>query len=167
MRVSEAINLDRDDVDLDEGVLVVRDSKFGKSREVALHPSTIAALKQYALVRDQHVPHPRTTAWFLSNTGSRQAYANFQQNFQRLVQAVGLVSPSPRCRPRIHSFRHTFAVATLLDWHQAGEDVAAKMPLLSTYLGHVDPVSSYWYVTATPELMQLVAQRLTPIGPVP
>jgi integrase len=166
MRVGEAIHLDRDDVDWDQSVLVVRDSKFGKSREVALHLSALAALKEYALIRDRHCPDPHTKAWFISSTGTRLIYNNVHLRFHRLTQVVGLVPRSPRCRPRIHDLRHTFAATTLLGWYQSGEDVAAKMALLSTYLGHIEPVSTYWYLTATPELMQLVAQRLAPIGPV-
>jgi integrase len=165
MRVREVIHLDRDDVDWDDGVLVVRDSKFGKCREVALHPSALAALEEYALVRDRHCPHPRTKAWFVSSTGTRLIYNNVHHRFHRLTQVVGLVPRSPRCCPRIHDLRHAFAAATLLGWYQAGEDVATKMALLSTYLGHVEPASTYWYLTATPELMQLVAQRLAPMGP--
>ncbi len=166
MRVGEVINLDRDDIDWHEGVLVVRDTKFGKYREVALHPSTLAALERYAVIRDRLCPRSRTQAWFVSSAGTRLIYNNVHQRFHRLTQMVTLAPRSPRCRPRIHDLRHTFAAATLLSWYQAGEDVAAKMALLSTYLGHVEPVSTYWYLTATPELMQLVAQRLVPIGPV-
>lgn len=166
LRVSEAISLDRRDVDRHEGVLVIRDSKFGKSREVALHPSTVAALEQYTLIRDRHCPNPRTEAWFLSNAGTRLIYQNVHERFHRLTQIAGLTPRSSRCRPRIHDLRHAFAVNTLLDWYRDGEDVAVKMALLSTYLGHVEPRSTYWYLTATPELMQLVAQRLDPIGQV-
>ena len=139
MRVGEMIGLDRDDVDRDEGVLVIRDSKFGKSREVAVHPSTLAALEQYALIRDRHCPRPRTKAWFVSNAGTRLIYKNVHRCFHRLTQISGLTRQSPRCHPRIHDLRHAFAVNTLLSWYRAGEDVAAKMPLLSTYLGHVEP----------------------------
>jgi integrase len=167
MRVGEAIRLDRSDVDQGEGVLTVRGSKFGKSREVALHPSTVTALEQYAVARERHCPNPRTDAWFVSTRGTRLIYQNVHKRFHDLTQVVDLKPRSPQCRPRIHDLRHTFAVDTLLSWYQAGEDVAAKMALLSTYLGHVEPASTYWYLCATPKLMQLVAQRLAPIGPVP
>jgi integrase/recombinase XerD len=165
MRVGEAIGLDRDDIDIDAGVLVVREGKFGKSRELALHVSTVAALKQYAVLRDRIHPWTWTRAWFISSKGSRLNYNDVQHRFHRLTQAIGLAPRSATCRPRIHDLRHSFAVNTLLGWYQAGVDVAARLPLLSTYLGHVSPSHTYWYLTATPELMHLVAQRLKPIGP--
>ena len=164
MRVGEAINLDRDDVDLDEGVLVVRQGKFGKSRELVLHPSTVTALRDYATLRDRTRPWTWTQAWFISSSGARLNYKNVHHRFHRLTQTVGLVPRSATCRPRIHDLRHTFAVTTLLGWYRSGVDVQARLPLLSTYLGHVDPGSTYWYLTATPELMQMVAQRLDQAG---
>jgi integrase len=166
MRISEAINLDRGDIDYDQGLLVVRDSKFGKSRELVLHPSTLRALREYAGARDSHQARPRTEAWFVSSTGNRLIYQNVHFRFHKLTQIAGLAPRSDRCRPRIHDLRHTFAVNALLGWYQAGADVAARLPLLSTYLGHVHPTSTYWYLSATPELMQIVAERLDPIGPV-
>lgn len=166
MRVGESINLDRDDIDRDEGVVVVRDGKFGKSREVALHPSTAVMLDDYARLRDQTCPQPNTRAWFISSTGTRLIYQNVHHRFHKLTQTAGLAPHSANCRPRIHDLRHTFAVNTLLGWYQAGEDVQARLPLLSTYLGHVHPGCTYWYLSATPELMHLVAERLDPVGPV-
>ncbi|HET8661969.1 MAG TPA: tyrosine-type recombinase/integrase [Micromonosporaceae bacterium] len=164
LRVGEAVNLDRDDVDLRERVLVVRQAKFGKSRELVLHPSTVTALKDYAALRDRVHPWTFTRAWFISSSGSRLVYKNVHQRFHRLTQAAGLVPRSATCRPRIHDLRHTFAVTTLLGWYRRGVDVQARLPLLSTYLGHVDPGGTYWYLTATPELMQVLAQRLDQAG---
>lgn len=160
MRVSEAINLDRDDVNLDEAVVVVRQSKFGKSRELALHPSTVTALRDYATLRDHTKPSTRTQAWFISSSGARLNYKNVHKRFHQLTQEAKLVARSVTCRPRVHDLRHSFAVTTLLGWYRSGLDVQNRLPLLSTYLGHVDPGSTYWYLTATPELMQVVAQRL-------
>jgi integrase len=160
MRVGEAINLDRDEVDLAEQVLVVRHGKFGKSRELPLHPSTVTALTHYAALRDRRRPPTPTQAWFVSSNRSRLIYKNVHQRFHRLTQIAGLVPRSATCRPRIHDLRHTFAVNTLLGWYRAGVDVQARLPLLSTYLGHADPGATYWYLTATPELMQVAAQRL-------
>jgi integrase len=164
MRVSEAIALDRDDLDLDAGVLVVRQSKFGKSRELVLHPSTMTALQDYAALRDQTRRWTWTRAWFISSSGARLNYKNVHYRFHQLTQTVGLVPRSATCRPRIHDLRHTFAVTTLLGWYRSGVDVQARLPLLSTYLGHVHPGSTYWYLTASPELMQLVSQRLDQAG---
>src|SRR5262249_48652046 len=151
--------LDRDEVDLADQVLVVRHSKFGKSRELPLHPSTVTALTQYAALRDQRRPPTPTRAWFVSSNRSRLIYKNVHQRFHRLTQIAGLVPRSATCRPRIHDLRHTFAVNTLVGWYRAGVDVQARLPLLSTYLGHVDPGTTYWYLSATPELMQIAAQR--------
>jgi integrase len=164
MRVGEAINLDRDDVDVDEGVLVVRQGKFDKSRELVLHPSTVTALRDYAALRDQTHSWTWTRAWFISRSGSRLNYKNVHKRFHRLTQAAGLTPRSATCRPRIHDLRHTFAVNTLLGWYRSGAEVQARLPLLSTYLGHAHPGDTYWYLTATPELMQLVAQQIDQMG---
>jgi integrase/recombinase XerD len=160
MRLGEAIGLDRDDVDLDDAVLMVRQGKFGKSRELVLHPSTVTALRHYAALRDRNRQRICAQAWFVSNNGSRLTHSTVQHRFHRLTQTAGLGPRSATCRPRIHDLRHTFAVNTLLGWYRAGVDVQARLPLLSTYLGHVDPAHTYWYLTATPELMQAVARRL-------
>jgi integrase/recombinase XerD len=166
MRVSEAINLVRDDIDFDEGVLLVRNSKFGKSRELALHPSTVAALHKYAAARDSLCRRPATNAWFVSVRGTPLVYSNVRLKFLELAQHAGLTPRSDRDRHRIHDLRHAFAVSTLLTWYRTGVDVQAKLPLLSTYLGHTNPENTYWYLTGMPELMQLVAQRLGRIGSV-
>jgi integrase len=167
LRVGEAIRLDHNDLDRDEGLLVVRDSKFGKSREVVLHTSTLSCLDQYVALRGQHCPRPRTPALFTSTTGTRLIYNNVHHRFHTLTQAAGLHPRSARCRPRPHDLRHTFAVNTLLSWYRADVDVQARLPLLSTYLGHANPSDTYWYLSATPELLASVADRLGPIGPQP
>jgi integrase/recombinase XerD len=166
MRVGEAISLDRGDLDRDEGLLVVRDSKFGKSREVALHPSTFKAISAYTKLRDRLCPNPSTPAFLISTTGTRLIYKNVHQRFHRLTATAGLRPRSATCRPRPHDLRHTFAVNTLLGWYRTGVDVQARLPLLSTYLGHIHPGSTYWYLSATPELLALAADRLHPIGPI-
>lgn len=162
LRVGEAIRLDRAaDLDTDRGLLTVRHSKFGKSREVPLHPSTLAALRSYLRRRDQLLGAASgEPALFVSTAGTRLIYANVHLTFQQLVRHAGLGSRSGSCRPRIHDLRHSFAVATLLEAYRAGDDVQARLPLLSTYLGHVDPGSTYWYLSAAPELLALAGQRL-------
>jgi integrase/recombinase XerD len=162
MRVGETIALDRGDVDLTCALIVVRNGKFGKSRQLPLHPSAIEALTGYADTRDRLCPAPRTPAWFVSTTGTRLIYRNVHFVFHRLTQQAGLRARLPRCRPRPHDLRHTFAVATLLDWYRDGGDVAARMPLLSTYLGHAQPANTYWYLSAAPELLAEAARRLEP-----
>jgi integrase len=158
MRIGEAIKLDRSDVNWDDGVLLIRESKFGKSRLVPLHPSTVDALAAHAELRDTLVPRPKEPSFFVSLTRRRLSYAVVSQTFRQLVDnaGVGTGAPSP---PRLHDIRHTFAVRTLLEWYRSGQDVQAKLPSLSTYLGHREPASTYWYLSATPELLALAAAR--------
>jgi len=159
MRVGEALRLECHQIDWAEGVLTVHASKFGKSREVPLTPGTVQALAAYAQVRDQFLPRPKTPAFFMSTAGTPVAYPHFGAAFRRIMQASGVGAGSP-VRPRIHDMRHSFAVHTLAGWYRAGEDVGALLPRLSTYLGHRDPVSTYWYLSAAPELLALAAARL-------
>ncbi len=158
MRVGEAIALDRTDIDWRDKLLVVRDSKFRKSREIPIHPTTIEVLRTYARTRDLVFPSLRTPSFFVSQAGTRLSYNNVHSNFLTLVSRAGLSERRPR-RPRIHDLRHTFALKTLLSWYKAGVNVESRLPLLSTYLGHVCPTNTYWYLTATPELLRLAAER--------
>jgi integrase/recombinase XerD len=159
LRVGEAIGLDDDDVDTEYGVLAVT-GKSGKPRQVPLHPSSVAALAAYRRHRKMAHPHPRTPALLVSTPGHRLINVDVNSTFGTLVGRAGLAPRSASCRPRPHDLRHSFAVATLLDWYRDGGDVAARLPLLSTYLGHVDPTSTYWYLHAAPELLAEAAQRL-------
>jgi len=160
LRIGEAIRLDREDVDPVGRVLTVRDSKFGKSREVLLHPSTVQALASYAEIRDRLCSHPKERSFFVTTRGTRPTHPTLYQPFRALLDHAGVQHPSPQRRGRPHDLRHSFAVKTLLDWYRDGDDVAARMPLLSTYLGHVDPAATYWYLSAAPELLALAAERL-------
>jgi integrase/recombinase XerD len=159
LRLGEALDLDRGHVDLDDGALHVR-ARQTKQREVPLHPTTITALRVYARARDRRWPEPQTSAFFLNARGARLTRSEFNHRFAKLIGQVGLEGAGERVRPRPHDVRHTFAVRTLLDWYYAGEDVDRRMPLLSTFLGHVDPASTYWYLEAVPELMALIGRRL-------
>jgi integrase len=160
MRVGEAIGLDRADLAAGQGLLTIRSGKFGKSRQLPLHASVTQALAGYAELRDSIRRRPATPAFLVSVTGTRLIYNNVHFTFRQLTQAAGLRPRSAACRPRIHDLRHTFAVTTLARWHAGHGDVAARLPLLSTWLGHADPASTYWYLTGTPELMALAAARL-------
>jgi integrase len=160
MRVGEAIALDRGDVDLTSGRLLVRHGKFGKQRELALHASTIEQLRRYQRLRDQQAPATGTTAFLVSTAGTRLIYCNVHWAFHRLVAQAGLRPRSPSCRPRIHDIRHSFAVRAMLNAYEAGEDGQTRLTLLSTWLGHVHPGSTYWYLSASPELMAAAGQRL-------
>jgi integrase len=160
IRVGEAIALDRGDVDLAAGRLVVRHGKFGKTRELALHPSTVEALRRYLRLRDRLAPATGTAALLVSTAGTRLLYCNVHHGFHRLVGLAGLAPRSRSCRARIHDLRHSFAVAAMLDAYAAGQDGQTRLTLLSTWLGHVHPGSTYWYLSASPELMALAGQRL-------
>jgi integrase/recombinase XerD len=160
MREGEAIGLDRSDVDLEAGSLTIRDSKFNKSRQLPLHPSTVKVLRDYAAQRDRLCPQPATSSFFISVRGRRLTGRRVLAVFTKLVDQAGLTPRGGSRRPRVHDLRHGFAVATLLDWYRDGSDVAARMPLLSAYLGHARPSSTYWYLQAVPELLALAVKRL-------
>jgi integrase len=159
MRVGEALALDKQDLDRHRSLLTVQRGKFGKSRALPLQASTMAALHDYARLRDRLCPRRGSASFFVSSTGTRVIHQNFHHVFLRLVRRGGIGGPGPR-RPRLHDLRHTFAVKTLRDWYRTGADVEGRLPWLSTYLGHVNPTTTYWYLTATPELLARAAERL-------
>ena len=159
MRVGEALRLDQQDVDWRQSLLTLRHSKFGKTRQVPVHGTTITALHDYVQVRDRLRPRRRTPSFFVSRVGTRVIHQNFHHVFLRLVRLCG-IGRGLSHRPRLHDLRHTFAVKTLRDWYRGGVDVEQRLPWLSTYLGHVSPISTYWYLTATPELLTLATERL-------
>jgi integrase len=160
LRAGEAIRLTRDDIDLDTALITVLNSKFGKSRLVPLHPATVTMLHRYAARRDQLCPVPATGRFFISATGTTLLISSIDATFARLLGLAGIAAPPGRPRPRVHDLRHSMAVATLLDWYRSGADVQARMPSLSTWLGHADPASTFWYLHACPELLALAARRL-------
>lgn len=162
MRVGEAINLDLADVDWDTGVVRIRESKFGKSRLIVVHPSTVAALHVYAGRRQEFPVQPGNDSFFVSLTGRRLIYVSVCEVFGQL-RAEGGIGVGSTAHPVIHGLRHSFAVTTLLNWYREGADVAARLPWLSTYLGHRDPRSTYWYLSAAPELLTIAADRLEPM----
>jgi integrase/recombinase XerD len=157
MRVGEAIRLEQPDAVRPDGVIVVRDSKFGKSRLVPLHASAVAALAAYARRRDRLGPRPQSPTFFVSTAGTALLYSDLCHTFRKLVDETGVGAPR---RPTIHDLRHTFAVKTLAGWYRDGHDVQARLPRLATFLGHRNPASTYWYLSAAPELLSLAAARL-------
>jgi integrase len=164
MRMSEGLALDRSDVDLDEGILTVRRTKFGKSRILPLHGSTRETLQSYAAQRDRILRRLETPAFFVSDDGRRITQWSTRYNFARVSQRVGLRPPADGYRhgqgPRLHDLRHRFAVRTLIEWYRRGLDVEREIPKLATYLGHVHVNDTYWYLEAVPELLQLATERL-------
>lgn len=159
MRVGEALHLQRADADLLDGVLRLRHTKFDRDRLVPLHPTTTEALRAYAARRDRLCPQPSTDAFFVSSVGSALRYEAVRSAFRILLISAGFPT-APGGRPRINELRHSMVVNTLIDWERDGADVASRLPVLSAYLGHVSPASTYWYISAVPELMQLAAEGL-------
>jgi integrase/recombinase XerD len=160
MRIGEVVALDDDDLDHDAGLLLIRHAKFDRQRLVPLHPSTVAALDEYRRERDAVFPEPAGPALLVSSAGTRLLVSGVSVTFARLARRAGFAPRPGNCRPRPHDLRHTFAVSTLLDWYRDGGDVAARLPLLSTYLGHIEPANTYWYLHAAPELLAVAAVRL-------
>lgn len=166
LRTGEVIRLDRDDVDLAHEILVVRNSKLGRSRHVPLHPSTTEAVRTYLRRRDELLPRPASPALFISTTGTRMRSGNLRAVFVDLLEQAGLPPRRGRQGPRLGDLRHSFAVHTLLDWHLADVEVGPRLPVLSTYLGHVSPASTYWYLSASPPLLAAAVRRLDNAGQV-
>lgn len=162
MRVSEPVALDRTDIDWSSRALTIRRTKFGKSRWLPLHPSTDQALQRYASTRDRLFPNPTTPSFFLSETGTRLTTNTVQYTFAQLSQRIGLRGSDHRHGPRLHDFRHRFAIHTLLHWYRTGVDVEPRLPLLAAYLGHAHINDTFWYLSSTPELLQLAAERVAP-----
>ncbi len=160
LRISEAIGLKLEDVDLSEGILTVRGAKLGKSRLVPLHASTRQVLANYKSRRDDFLAGRSASYFFISQRGNHLDTGDIHRTFYLLSRQIGLRDPDSSSGPRLHDFRHRFAVETLLRWYRAGEDVECRLPVLSTYLGHVHVSDTYWYLTACPELMGLAVKRL-------
>ena len=161
MRLGEAVRLDRDDVDLDAGLLTITNTKFRKHRTLPLHPSTVTALREYAQAREEFSRRPKAPSFFLSTRKNRLQTAAVHYAFGQLLPALELPAHPGSGQPHIHDLRHTFAVATVREWYRSGAVLDGKLPILSAYLGHADPISTYWYLQACPELLALAADRLT------
>jgi integrase len=160
LRISEALNLLSTDVDWSEGILTIRASKFGKSRLIPLHGSSLKILSDYDVRRDALFADRKTPYFFCSRYGGRLDEGQVRRVFYFISRQIGIREATASNGPRLHDFRHRFAVETLLRWHRTGEDVQRRLPILSTYLGHGHVTDTYWYVTGTPELMAAVGQRL-------
>lgn len=171
LRLGEALGLGVDEVDLDNGILTITRGKSRDPRLVPLHPTTTTALSEYAervasTRRHRGTPTSGSVGavacsgarFFTLPGGGPLPPCNVQHAFREVTTRTGLRTKT--VRPRIHDLRHTFAVNTLLGWYRDGRDVAAMLPVLSTYLGHTKPANTYWYLTATPELLALAAGRL-------
>jgi integrase len=152
MRLGEALGLPRDGIDWGQSLLTIRGAKFGKSRLVPLHASTLAALRDYAERRDRKFAGRPVSYFFVTSCGTRLENSNVNSVFRALSRKIGLRQPGATHGPRLHDFRHRFAVQTMLRWYREGEDVSRKLPILSTYLGHAHVSSTYWYLSSSSEL---------------
>jgi integrase len=152
-------------VDLDQGILTIRRTKFGKSRHVPVHPSTVDALRKYAETRDRILAKP-TPAFFVSERGARITEWIARYTFAKISQQLGFrrTAKGHGRGPRLHDMRHRFAARTLVRWYRQGLDVERELPKLATYLGHVHINETYWYLEAVPELLQLATDRFLDNG---
>jgi integrase len=158
LRISEAVKLTKPDVDLDLGILRITQGKFGKSRLVPIHQSTLAALRQYVQHRDRHPRAGNSTAFFLNGFGRPLSCNTAQGTFSVIRKALGWTTKGRRS-PRIHDLRHTFAVQCILRWYKENADVDQRIAGLATYLGHAHVSDTYWYLTAVPELFEVTSNR--------
>jgi len=158
MRIGEAVSLARGDVDFDSGVITIRHAKFDRTRLVPLHETTTTALSGYAATRDRLCPRPRADVFFCSSIGTALDRSGVDKTFRQITTALGLRTATTH--PRVHDLRHGFAVRTLVNWQRQGVRIDAHLATLSSYLGHVAPSDTYWYLSAVPELMTLAADRL-------
>jgi len=160
LRISEALNLESRDIQWPESLLIIRTSKFGKSRLVPLDRTTKDVLAEYATSRNRLFPDHPTAMFFPSRTGARLDPGQVRRVFYCLSRQIGIRGATESRGPRLHDFRHRFAVETLLRWYRGGEDVWQRLPILSTYLGHGHVTDTYWYLSNTPELMEAAGERL-------
>jgi integrase len=168
MRVSEAIHLRSDDVDWTEGLLTIRDTKFGKSRLVPLHQSTLELLRSYATRRDRFLrggwrgakAQRASGLFFVSNRGTSLSDGYLRYSFRDLIRKAGLAPHGQPCM-RIHDLRHRFAVESLRQWYREDRtNVEARLPALATFLGHVNVAATYWYLSSTPALQAAAIGRV-------
>jgi integrase/recombinase XerD len=160
LRISEALNLQAGDMDWSEGILTINKTKFGKSRLVPVHTSTCKVLADYAKRRDRRFGIKPDGPFLLNKNGNRLDMGEVHRAFYLLSRQIGLRAVGTSRGPRLHDFRHRFAVETLLRWYRAGDDPMRRLPVLSTYLGHAHVTDTYWYLTGTPELLGAAAKRL-------
>jgi integrase len=159
LRISEALRLTIEDVDLEAGIITVRDTKFGKSRLVPLHSTATEALRRYARLRNVKIPVPSSDDFFLSDGGRRMLQDTVQRRFRRLCDQLHWRSRGGHPAPRIHDLRHSFITHCILRWYQQGVNPDKEILALSTYVGHSEVTYTYWYITGVPELLAIVTQR--------
>jgi integrase/recombinase XerD len=159
MRIGEAIALDRQHVDLSQGLLTIQHAKGDRVRLIPVHASTCTMLRRFERLRYRVCPHPRSPSFFVTETGDRLNDNWVRIWFANVSRQIGLRGPTDRRGPRIHDLRHRFTIKAMLKWYRTGKDVEAHLPELATYLGHQHVSGTYWYLSATPELLQEATRR--------
>ncbi|MBF0365513.1 MAG: tyrosine-type recombinase/integrase [Oligoflexia bacterium] len=159
MRIGEAIRLNQEDFNEKDGVLLIRDSKFGKFRELVLHKTTVKALQRYLLFKKKYFKIIPTNAFFISMSRKRLIYENINFIFIKILGPAGLKTTKPN-RPRLHDLRHTFAIRSIIDCYKSKGNCEKRLYELSTYMGHSSPANTYWYLTAVPELLAEGVKKL-------
>ncbi|MEM5318629.1 tyrosine-type recombinase/integrase [Paraburkholderia sp. JHI869] len=159
LRISEAINLSRSDVNLEDGTLIVRETKFHKSRLIPLHPTVTRVLERYADRRLRVIAAVPCNSFFVGINGKKLPIRTVEGTFDRIRRQLAWTARGDHPLPRIHDLRHTFVCRRILKWYQEGANIDNRIIALSTYLGHVKPSDTYWYLTAVPELMEVVNQK--------
>ena len=164
LRVSEAVTLNKSDVDLKNGVITVKRTKFNKTRIIPIDQTTVKMLIKYEMAREKFCTrylshHVRSNLFFISNDETPISIGVADWTFNKIALKCGVRKESRR-GPRLHDLRHTFVVRTLEDWYRQGKNVEVLLPILSTYVGHSQPGSTYWYISITPELMSLASERM-------
>jgi integrase len=157
LRISEALRLARQDVDLDGAVITIRATKFRKTRLVPLHATTVTAMGAHAVQRDRVVRSSPASMFFVTERGTPLPYNTVGSTFGQLRKQLGWTKRDPR--PRIHDLRHAFACRRLRQWYVEGADVGARLASLATYLGHAHITDTYWYLTGRPDLLGVAAER--------
>jgi len=160
LRISEAIKLERQDVDLEQGLLTIRRTKFNKTRLVPLHDSSRDVFVDYARRRNRWVPNPASSCFLVNDQGRCLEISGVHRTFYDLSRQIGLRGPADHTGPRLHDFRHRFAWNTLIHWYRTEEDIERRLPILSAFLGHAHLADTYWYLSVHPELMKLATRRL-------
>jgi integrase len=160
LRLGEALHLQTENMDWSEGILTIKGAKFGKSRLVPLHRSTCEALADYVKRRDRRFGARSDGPFLVNKNGNHLDKGEVHRAFYILSRQIGLRGANASRGPRLHDFRHRFAVETLLRWYRSGDDPKRRLPILSTYLGHAHVTDTYWYLTGTPELLGAAGARL-------
>ena len=160
MRPCEVLSLNCDCVDLEAGIISIHESKYLRSRKIPIHATTVSVLKEYVLQRNKQLDNRQVLAFFVDGRGSRIRIFTLRKNFTKICISIGIRSLESKPVPRLMDFRHAFAIRTLIEWNKNKINIEGVMPLLSRYLGHKNPLSTYWYLTGTQKLFLQIKEKM-------